>query len=306
MGFITDYLEKRGLRQTLQALYKENPEILQKPQVNQLIESVNEIRGSQTAEKSESVLFEWWKVFWNILKEKKKAPSSVSNSVPTSVSNRVSNSIDNAQIPQTQAKKLKRKPSTDSPNVSIAKDESINLNTDNKLTESWRMYLNLCKEYERSGVIVNAVGNTSGINTSGNSVNSTANSTNNILSSIHTNHIAHITNSTTTTASTNNNNHTSQYMGVIDQVNQPIDSRQLLLLRQSLYQEYIKKQQQQQSSIPVYSDTAKYAPENNDNNIIYSTPPMTDSFFDSQDTDNNEQEGRDELNFNDFMNEYLI
>jgi hypothetical protein len=204
--------------------------------------------------------------------------------------------------------------------------------------ESWEIYLRLCKEYAK-------------------------------MPQVPKNHKISKIDDNSDFVNCNNSN----YLGVIDQVNQPIDSRRLLLLRQSLYQEYLKKQcnggyqiytgfgnvlNDDNSSVnvnvsnsshksPIFSNingngnnanvnntvngndvnntsngnvnnanvnnTVNNNPNANNNNndktnTITSTSPDTSggalNFFDENIFELFEI--KDELNFNDFMNEYLI
>lgn len=366
--------------------------------MNNLIESVNQIRGNLN--KNESVLFEWWKVFWNILMETKqqkqvndegeskskrlksynghghenikiiieegisagatglgKSVAGVNTIASKSNANTSCNTSVNTCKNTTEHpyKKLKKK------TVPINSNESMNtldfssltgieksllstnlMNkdltkltseegkriesalTNNKVSkESWEIYLRLCKEYQKIPQILK----------------------NPKISKMTTVH------NTAEFISCNNTN----YLGVIDQVNQPIDSRQLLLLRQSLYQEYLKKQSNNNNnsysmytngssshsvnsnsvsgsntaitaSNTVKSSTAYISSNSTVANIDIVTLPTTISsttttittvaatntpsasvspyFFDENIF--SPFEIKDELNFNDFMNEYLI
>ena len=327
LGFITDYLTKRGYTDTVRELYKENNDIklIPRDRVKNLIDSVDEIRGNSN--KNESVLFEWWKVFWNILKETKRGGgkslkrSSVieentqtkceNNSIRTAIlSTNASPNPNLNTVTEHPYKKLKKQP------VPINSNESMNtldissltgieksllssnlMNKDlTKLTaeerkkvetalknnkvskESWEIYLRLCKEYQKMPQILK----------------------NPKISKIPLRSDFIACNS-------------SNYLGVIDQVNQPIDSRQLLILRQSLYQEYLKKQTSacytgtpSNINISNGSDTILNVKNNmssNCTNVSESNNP-TPNFFD--DNIFGPFEIKDELNFNDFMNEYLI
>lgn len=332
LGFISDYLQKRGLTETLEALYKENPKILQKNQVERLIESVNEIRDnpkeSDTERGRNSLLFEWWKVFWNILRDKNR------NTRTNSINNYNNNNITSAMhvqskqlpIPVIQTKKLKRNPTSPTTTTTEAKKSNSTTNTTTTTNntvpskkgseESWKMYLNLCKEYQKSGMIP---GNYFNLN-QGTSLNSGNNSNN----TLKFNNVSSINKMTQFNA--NNNS----YLGVIDQVNQPIDSRQLLILRQSLYQEYVKKQTQGDSSSLKSTDNTDNIHNNfNANNTGDILSPNSAGsinnaeFASGANADNSSGniintstdepnttpliiDGKDELDFEYFMNEYLI
>ncbi len=68
LGFIADYLRRRGLRSSVQCLYAEVPasEIIPLERLDRFIEEVGALRGSQ-AYQAAGMLSEWWHVFWNIL-----------------------------------------------------------------------------------------------------------------------------------------------------------------------------------------------------------------------------------------------
>ena len=229
--------------------------------------------------------------------------------------------------------------------------------------ESWLLYLKLCKEYQkpRASSSNNNNQNTSG-NTHSDSIVNIAPSSIPIPIPIPVPILSKTFNTTPNINIINNNNTSSivrsqppypsnshftfqaikppsNYLGVIDQVNQPIDSRQLLMLRQSLFQEYLKKQQQhqhqhqqhhqQQSSIHNGNNSITI---NNEQNSIYNEQIHTNSsshlnvhnpnitnttITDTNLSDNCQSENenailncfdytKDELNFNDFMNDYLI
>ena len=237
------------------------------------------------------------------------------------------------------------------------------LKGNNVSNESWLLYLKLCKEYQKPRA---SSSNNNNQNTSGNThsdsivniapssipipipvpiLSKTFNTTPNI-NIINNNNTSSIVRSQPPYPS---NSHftfqaikpPSNYLGVIDQVNQPIDSRQLLMLRQSLFQEYLKKQQQhqhqhqhqqhhqQQSSIHNGNNSITI---NNEQNSIYNEQIHTNSsshlnvhnpnitnttITDTNLSDNCQSENenailncfdytKDELNFNDFMNDYLI
>jgi hypothetical protein len=74
LGFISDYLTKRGYHATVTELSRESirsdSKMLPEPEMLRLISSVNDMRGSSGA--ATGILAEWWKVFWAILKDKTK------------------------------------------------------------------------------------------------------------------------------------------------------------------------------------------------------------------------------------------
>ena len=382
-------MSKRGFSSTVTELYNENSKtdkikLIPRDQIPNLIESVNQIRG--TLQKEESVLFEWWKVFWNILKEnKQKQIVTESNHIIPMITNaktgikteaedngnllkiivedgsksstinntksQTNNKVAKIQVTEHPYKKLKKKPvkpSTEPMNTldissltgieksllsanlmnkdltKLTPEEVKRIETglrSNKVTkESWEMYLRLCKEYQKMPQVLK--------NTKINYVNPNPDF---IM-----------------TSGVSNTN----YLGVIDQVNQPIDSRQLLLLRQTLYQEYLKKQNianhsnssvgssisisnssNSSSSISISNcssssnDISNSSSSSNVYNTSYPTPTGYTTIIPNDDTSVNyapentrnsplndpfdenifESSGmKDELNFNDFMNEYLI
>lgn len=377
-------MSKRGFNDTVTELYNENNTIklIPRDQVSNLIESVNQIRGNLN--KNESVLFEWWKVFWNILKETKQASTAegkskrLKRSYPndnendknmnmnmkiiieegtsagvtsaksvagfnTRASSNPSGTVKTSDTTTEHPyKKLKKKPvpinssttnesmntldissltgieksllSTNLMNKDLTKltvEEGKRIETaltNNKVSkESWEIYLRLCKEYQKMPQV---------------------------LKNPKISKIAPVPNPDFISCNSTN------YLGVIDQVNQPIDSRQLLLLRQSLYQEYLKKQSNNSYmycsnnsnngySVNVFNtamkanNTVKASITSNNNIVVNSltspatlttltttaaaatTPAsVTPNFFD--DNIFGPFEIKDELNFNDFMNEYLI
>lgn len=392
LGFISDYLIKRGFKDTVKSLFTEpklSDSLIPRSKLPNLINSVNEIRG-QVHDQNESVLFEWWRVFWNILKEnraketlaadenyknQKRVSSPILHPKPLQTESQTSvkynntttatNTATTATSPSTSTtssstsssnpyKKSKKKPIKCVENLDITSLTGIErsltatglMNKDlNKLTaeesekistalewnrvskESWEMYLKLCKEYQRTKT--NVI-NSNNVNGSNNSI--PHNNINISLSPNITlpNHYIPANNNTASSYTTgfksssipiNPHPHQhhqmlplqllkppSNYLGVIDQMNQPIDSRQLLLLRQSLFQEYLKKQQQIGSTKMIYTDNNTGNIGNTENTNNNTEADSTDStnvlktnfnFFENYERD-------EELNFKEFMNEYLI
>lgn len=271
LGFISDYLLKRGLTKTVDTLYNENiSPLIPKPDLPKLVDSVNEIRNipGPRDEESESVLFEWWRVFWNILRNSKRKFGNPNEPGPDHINIQPAQSthyecLDPSSNP---FKRLRKKPLKCIDTLDISSLTGIErsltsvglMNKDlNKLTveegerveialkgnnvskESWEMYLKLCKEYQRPrGSKPLIPGNNTIMK----------NNTNIPTKSMPTS--APVSTSTSVPASASSYNPVfpslkvpSNYLGVIDQVNQPIDSRQLLILRQTLFQEYLKRQQ---------------------------------------------------------------
>lgn len=327
-------MSKRGFNSAVTELYNETNKIqlIPRDQIPKLVESVNQIRGNSNSGEGESVLFEWWKVFWNILKENKRKHQSSENTSSTlppinTTNKRPLESYSSPIMSQDGKtcsnftehpyKKLKKKPfkaSAEPMNTldiisltgieksliltnlmnkdltKLSREEVKNIEAalrHHKVTkESWEMYLRLCKEYQKIPQVLGS----SKINYYGPNLDFTSGG-----------------------GAVGNTN----YLGVIDQVNQPIDSRQLLIFRQTLYQEYLKKQNTNTGAI-ISSTSINNSFSNS--NITYehmnstnsstdniavcqtdgiNVPTFTNPFFESCGL-------KDDLNISDLMNEYLI
>lgn len=330
---------KRGFNSTITELYKETNKIqlIPRDQVSKLVESVNQIRGNNLKnEESESVLFEWWKVFWNILKENKQkqqqnntTENTTTEIIPSNTNNfnkRQLESYNSSILGQSSKtssiftehpyKKLKKKPfkaPTQPMNTlditsltgieksltltnlmnkdltKLSREEVKNIEAalrHNKVTkESWEMYLRLCKEYQKIPQVLS----NSKINYYG-------------------------PNPDFTTMTVNGSAGNSNYLGVIDQVNQPIDSRQLLIFRQTLYQEYLKKQNGSSTVInrtDDFNNTVSNSASSTKSDVTcnvsinlndtegFDIPTFTNPFFEACGL-------KDDINITDLMNEYLI
>lgn len=242
--------------------------------LDDFMENINEMRGNPTVSKS-GMLKEWWEIFWKMLQDRSVDVDKRPDGVNYSFGNRSRNENGNEDVEQAnnnnsflktsylkssvdKVTKLKstfapkdKKKSKQTQLEIVSSGSSSTLDFESlsgiersllqlgflnrnlmKLTrteqeligdelkrngvsvEAWRVYLKLCQEYQQS--------------------NTTRSSDS--------------TNTDTSTKPYNNttNNKEVNVMGVIDQEVQPIDSKSLLFLRQSLNQQYILKQQQQQ------------------------------------------------------------
>lgn len=338
------------MEQTITTLYNESPDLIPKSEISKLIESVNEIR-----ENERSGLIEWWRVFWDILKESKRTKKALGSTTNVLETVKFDPACDSGQ------KRIRKKQSSapTSPILDTLDMTSLTgieksltssglMNKDlNKLTpleakrieialrsnkvskEAWEIYLKLCKEYQKipqniqvynHKTLFNGVSNVKNGNTAVNTVLSAVNTVNtisvvNTVSSIntHTNISSSNTNKNSSTNTSTIPLSSSSGSGtgswVIDQASQPVDSKQLLLFRQSLYQEYLKKQQAaisdslntSQSTLPpvnLYS----YSHNSFDSPIVISPPEghLTNNNF------NNDGGSEKEEFFHEFINEYLI
>ena len=256
---------KRGYEKTITTLYNETDpkDLIPKTEISNLIGSVNEIR-----EKEQSGLIEWWRVFWDILKETKRAKKVKRG---TSSMEGESEAFSNTTAPKRIRKKQSAPASppildTLDMNSLTGIEKSLTssglMNKDlNKLTaleakrieialrsnkvskEAWDIYLKLCKEFQRIPQNIQVPVNNKAMLPSAYNTGLTSGSSGQLLLSSSSGNsmlsgVSSLTSIPPTSVHLNPN-----YMGVIDQVNQPIDSKQLLIFRQSLYQEYLKKQQ---------------------------------------------------------------
>ena len=333
------------MEQTITTLYNESPDLIPKSEISKLIESVNEIRGNER-----SGLIEWWRVFWDILKESKRTKKALGCEAQNVKTITFDPACDSGQKRiRKQQSSLPTSPILDTLDMTsltgIEKSLTSSglMNKDlNKLTpleakrieialrsnkvskEAWEIYLKLCKEYQKIPqniqvynykTLFNGVSNVkNGSTVAAVSAVNTVNTINAVktASSINThNNISSSTN-TSTNSSTIPISSSGSGSWVIDQASQPVDSKQLLLFRQSLYQEYLKKQQASisdslntsQSTLPPIN---LYSYSHNssttfDSPIVISPPEglLANNNF------NNDGGSEKEEFFYEFINEYLI
>ena len=338
MGFISDYLIRGGYTETVKTFYKETEsrfqdgEFIPSECLSVLTNLVDELRGgsSSNALSKEGILVEWWKVFWRILKETEVMKKKKINYVnPDSES-------DTKNIINTKRNKLNTE---DDLILSISRPSFYNTKT--KITRKIKSKTKKEEYLERKSVLdatkAKILLSNEKLSSKQNQVDFRIESKDcsfNFNSSFNNNSNS---NSNNNNNNNNNINSSANVLGVIDQISQPIDSRQLLLLRQSLFHEYLKKQNQSSANFSTSLIDSHNNNNNNNNNNNHNNHNNhnTNSVINNNNNNNNNHHNhskvllnhqekidipgsngnsfnnfdydlKDELNFNDFMNEYFI
>ena len=265
---MSDFLERNGFEDTVRSLQREarnllNHDILSTTEITNLVSKVQSLREATEngISRTQSLLFEWWQVFWKILREKNRdlekeigdkqihMPDEIIKNNQSQLKTTditkyrldmrtlggIERCLKQAQVLNKDLNRLSK--------VELKRIEAL-LKTNKIPSNVWQEYLSLCKEYQKA------------------------------------NPPSKINCEKSTESEVNG------YLGVIDQINQPVDSRELLILRQSLYQEFTKKQHQQQQQQQQKRESNLNIVNNFDNNNL--------------------KIHEEEVNFDDFMNEYLL
>lgn len=277
LGFVADFLQRRGFEGTLQSLYSEAPHELTIPldRLDAFIQEVHLQRGSTcSVPAAGGMLSEWWQVFWGILSGGSEGssggsggsagtnrqtslqtgrPGQTKTSPPPSVALASRQMLDVESLSRIERSLLA---------VGLMNRDLSRLNGEEKgvlsgalrahhvSIEAWTAYLQLCQEYTRAQMQTQGPGH------------GQSHSHGQGQSHSHGQGQSH-------SHGQGQSHNLPQHHGrlqqgrvgggmlpataailpaIIDQEAVPVDSRQLLLLRQSLYQQYMLRHQTQSDS----------------------------------------------------------